>query len=51
MYLRDAYLSVMEALYHGGFDHGADVRIHWVASDDLGGEATEAVLARRWTAS
>ena len=35
--LRDAYLSVMEALYHGGFHHGADVQISWVASDDLGG--------------
>jgi CTP synthase len=43
--LRDAYLSVMEALRHGGFYHGADVRIEWVASDDLGGEATEAALA------
>ena len=42
--LRDAYLSVMEALYHGGFHHGADVRIRWVASDDLGGDATAAVL-------
>jgi CTP synthase len=44
VYLRDAYLSVMEALYHGGFHHGADVRIRWVASDDLGGDATAAVL-------
>jgi len=43
--LRDAYLSVMEALRHGGFAHGADVRIHWIASDDLGGPATEEALA------
>ena len=43
--LRDAYLSVMEALRHGGFAHGADVRIHWIASDDLGGDATAAALA------
>ncbi|MDH5313890.1 MAG: CTP synthase, partial [Actinomycetota bacterium] len=42
--LRDAYLSVMEALYHGGFHHGADVQIRWVASDDLGGQATEDAL-------
>jgi CTP synthase len=35
VYLRDAYLSVMEALYHGGFHHGRQVRIRWVASDDL----------------
>ena len=43
--LRDAYLSVMEALKHGGFAHGADVRIHWIASDDLGGDATDRALA------
>ena len=43
--LRDAYLSVMEALKHGGFRHSADVQIDWVASDDLGGSATEAALA------
>jgi len=43
--LRDAYLSVMEALRHGGFAHGADVQIEWVASDDLGGAATEESLA------
>jgi CTP synthase len=42
--LRDAYLSVMEALYHGGFHHGSDVQIRWVASDDLGGQATEDAL-------
>ncbi|MFM8944145.1 MAG: CTP synthase [Actinomycetota bacterium] len=33
--LRDAYLSVIEALHHGGFASGADVRIRWVSSDDL----------------
>ena len=42
--LRDAYLSVMESLYHGGFHHGSDVQIRWVASDDLGGQATEEAL-------
>jgi len=44
--LRDAYLSVMEALRHGGFAQGADVRIHWIASDDLGGDATAPALAQ-----
>jgi CTP synthase len=43
--LRDAYLSVMEALSHGGFDQGAEVRVHWVASDDLGAGRTEEELA------
>ena len=33
--LRDAYLSVIEALKHGGFHHGVDVQIDWVASDDV----------------
>ncbi len=43
--LRDAYLSVMEALRHGGFHHGVNVEIDWVASDDLGGRATSEALA------
>jgi CTP synthase len=42
--LRDAYLSVMEALNHGGIHHGAEVRIDWIASDDLGGGATAEAL-------
>jgi len=33
--LRDAYLSVIEALSHGGFHHGAEVDITWVSSDEL----------------
>ena len=42
--LRDAYLSVMEALNHGGIHHGVEVHIDWIASDDLGGDATEQAL-------
>jgi CTP synthase len=38
--LRDAYLSVIEALKHGGFHHGVDIQIDWISSDDL--EAAEA---------
>jgi CTP synthase len=33
--LRDAYLSVIEALGHAGFHHGAKVDIKWVPSDEL----------------
>jgi len=33
--LRDAYLSVIEALKHGGFHHGVGIDIEWVSSDDL----------------
>jgi CTP synthase len=39
--LRDAYLSVIEALRHGGFHHGAAVDIRWVPSDDLVANAEE----------
>jgi CTP synthase len=44
--LRDAYLSVMEALTHGGIAHGRRVRIHWVASDDLERTPPADLLAR-----
>ncbi|HZA60888.1 MAG TPA: CTP synthase [Actinomycetota bacterium] len=33
--LPDAYLSVTEALKHGGFANGAEVRLRWIASDEL----------------
>ncbi len=43
VHLRDAYLSVIEALRHGGFHHGARVEITWVASDELTGGADSAL--------
>jgi CTP synthase len=42
--LRDAYLSVIEALRHGGFHHGVAVDIAWVSSDDLEREDAATVL-------
>jgi CTP synthase len=33
--LKDAYLSVIEALKHAGFHHGAKVNLTWLASDEL----------------
>jgi CTP synthase len=33
--LPDAYLSVVEALRHGGIANGVHVHIRWIASDDL----------------
>jgi len=33
--LRDAYMSVVEALNHGGFANDASVDITWVASEDV----------------
>jgi CTP synthase len=44
--LHDAYLSVIEALRHGGFHHGARVDIRWVASDDLAGSGAEEILPK-----
>src|SRR5207247_2956259 len=41
--LRDAYLSVIEALRHGGFHHGAHVEISWVASHELAGVSAEEI--------
>jgi CTP synthase len=43
--LRDAYLSVIEALKHGGFYHGAKVNLTWLASDELVGVDVEELLA------
>src|SRR4249920_2749273 len=42
--LPDAYLSVVEALRHGGFACGAKVEIDWIASDDAEGLLAEGRL-------
>ena len=42
--LPDAYLSVVEALRHGGFACGAEVEIDWIASDDTEGLLAEGRL-------
>ncbi|HZA27935.1 MAG TPA: CTP synthase [Actinomycetota bacterium] len=42
--LPDAYLSVIEALKHGGYHHGAEVRIRWIASDEIASGDVEEVL-------
>ena len=39
--LHDAYLSVVEALQHGGIAHCARVRIKWVQADDLTAEGAD----------
>ena len=33
--LPDAYMSVVEALRHGGFDHSADVEIDWIQAEEV----------------
>ena len=42
--LHDAYLSVVEALKHGGFANNADVDIKWVDSEDITPETVTALL-------
>jgi CTP synthase len=42
--LPDAYLSVVEALKHGGYECGAQVEIDWIASDDAEGLLAEGRL-------
>ncbi|MEN3314219.1 MAG: synthase [Acidimicrobiaceae bacterium] len=42
--LPDAYLSVVEALRHGGYDHGARVDIDWIQAEDVEGLLAEGRL-------
>jgi CTP synthase len=42
--LPDAYLSVVEALKHGGYACGANVSIDWIAADDTEGLLAEGRL-------
>jgi CTP synthase len=35
--LPDAYLSVVEALKHGGYHHGADVEVEWIQAEEVEG--------------
>ncbi len=43
--LPDAYLSVVEALTHGGIFHGVKVRVKWVPSQDVTPENVAEMLA------
>jgi CTP synthase len=42
--LPDAYLSVVEALKHGGFHHGAHLAIEWIQAEDTEGLLAEGRL-------
>lgn len=42
--LHDAYLSVAEALHHGGYENGVHVDIRWIESEDLEEQDPENVL-------
>jgi CTP synthase len=43
--LHDAYISVVEALGHGGLDNDANVNIKWINSVDLDKENVDVLLA------
>jgi CTP synthase len=45
VHLRDAYLSVIEALKHAGFHHEARVTLTWISSDELVAGSAPDVLA------
>ena len=42
--LHDAYLSVAEALRHGGFENGAMVDIRWIDSEQVSGGTADKLL-------
>lgn len=42
--LHDAYLSVVEALSHGGLEHDVEIRVKWVSAMDVTKETVEALL-------
>ncbi|MGN1113751.1 MAG: CTP synthase [Oscillospiraceae bacterium] len=43
--LEDAYLSVAEALRHGGFENSAAVNIKWIQSEDINSDTVAEKLA------
>ncbi len=44
--LRDAYLSVVEALNHGGIYHQTKVEVLWIDSEEVGAENVDQALAQ-----
>ena len=42
--LHDAYLSVMEALHHAGYDHNVQVHIRWIDSEEITVQNSEDML-------
>ena len=43
--MHDAYLSVAEALRHGGFENGVDIDIDWVQSEDINSGTVSSILS------
>lgn len=43
--LKDAYLSVAEALYHAGYENNSDVEIDWIQAEDVTADNVAELLA------
>ncbi len=43
--LKDAYLSVVEAVRHGGIANSARIRMNWIQAEDLEKQSAESLLA------
>ena len=43
--LHDAYISVVEALTHGGIENGVQVDVRWVDSEDINDSNAAELLA------
>jgi len=43
--MRDAYLSVAEALRHGGFENSVRTEIEWIEAEDVTDESAESLLS------
>ncbi len=43
--LHDAYLSVAEALHHGGYENGAKVRIKWIEAEEVTAQTAAELFA------
>ena len=42
--LQDAYLSVVEALYHAGYENGANINIKWIDAESVTYNSAEEIL-------
>ncbi|MBS4021095.1 MAG: CTP synthase [Dethiobacter sp.] len=42
--LRDAYISVAEALYHAGYENGCEVDIRWIQAEDVEEQGASVLL-------
>ena len=43
--LHDAYLSVVEALSHAGYENGANVKVKWVDAESVNYKSANKILS------